>query len=174
MRPAITACTPPYRPYSSEPKMPTMRNAVSIARVPVRRIEVAKARSLASENLRVSAPSCVKLCTTGTAFSTSPAIALESAMRSWLARDSRRTRPPISIAGATTSTMMPTTVSISRGLVAISIAMPPTNSTALRSPIETLDPTALWITVVSVVRRDSTSPVFSVSKNCGLCVSTCA
>ncbi len=95
-------------------------------------------------------------------------------MRSWLARDSRRTRPPISIAGATTSTMMPTTVSISRGLVATSIAMPPMNSTALRRPIEMLEPTALWITVVSVVSRDSTSPVFSVSKNCGLCVSTCA
>ena len=37
-----------------------------------------------------------------------------------------------------------------------------------------LEPTAFWITVVSVVSRDSTSPVFSVSKNCGLCCSTCA
>ncbi len=95
-------------------------------------------------------------------------------MRSWLARDSRRTRPPISIAGATTSAMMPTTVSISLGLVAISIAMPPTNSTALRRPIEMLEPTAFWMTTVSVVSRDSTSPVFRVSKNCGLWVSTWA
>jgi hypothetical protein len=46
--PAITACTPPYRPYSSEPNTPMMTNAVSIERTPVRRIEVAKACSLAS------------------------------------------------------------------------------------------------------------------------------
>ncbi len=69
---------------------------------------------------------------------------------------------------------MPPTVSMIRGLVATSIAMPPANSTVLRRPIEMLDPTAVWITVVSAVRRDSTSPVFSDSKNAGLCVSTCA
>ena len=77
-------------------------------------------------------------------------------------------------AGATTSAITPATVSIRRGLVAISMASAPTNSTELRSPIETLEPTAFWITVVSVVRRDSTSPVFKVSKNCGLWRSTCA
>ena len=59
MCPANTDCTPPYRPYNSDPKMPTIRNAVSSARVPVRRIDVAKARSFASEKRCVSAVSCV-------------------------------------------------------------------------------------------------------------------
>ena len=39
--------------------------------------------------------------------------------------------------------------------------------------LEMLEPTAFWITVMSLVRRDSTSPVFSVSKNCGLWRRTC-
>ena len=52
------------------------------------------------------------------------------------------------------------------------IARPPTNSSALRSAIEMLVPTTDWISVVSVVRRDSTSPLRVISKNCGLCVTT--
>ena len=151
-----------------------MTKAVSSERTPVRRIEAAKACSLAAPKRCASAASRVKLCTTGMALRISPAMPLVSAMRSWLARDSRLTRRPITIAGSTTSTMIPATVSISPGLVAISMVRPPTNSTALRRPMLMLEPTALWITVVSVVRRDSTSPVFSVSKNCGLCCSTCA
>ena len=58
----------------------------------------------------------------------------------------------------------------SLALVTNSIARPPTNSSALRSAIEMLVPTTAWISVVSVVRRDSTSPVCVVSKNSGLCV----
>ena len=33
-------------------------------------------------------------------------------------------------------------------------------------------PTTVWMSVVSPVRRDSTSPVCKVSKNCGDCPST--
>ena len=45
-----------------------------------------------------------------------------------------------------------------------SIAMPPTSRNRLRSPIDRLVPTTVWISVVSVVSRDSTSPVWVVSK----------
>jgi hypothetical protein len=104
----------------------------------------------------------------------SPAIPLVSASRSWLARESLRTRRPMIAAGSTTRTTMPATISISRGVVVSSMVSPPASRTMLRRPMLTLEPTALWITVVSVVSRDSTSPVFRVSKNCGLCRSTCA
>ena len=45
---------------------------------------------------------------------------------------------------------------------------------ALRKPIETLVPTTVWISVVSAVRRDSTSPLCVVSKKAGLWRSTWA
>ncbi len=174
VRPSITDCTPPYRPHSRKPNTPMMRNAVSEARVPVRRTAVAKACSFIAAKRRASAPSCTKLCTTGIALSTSAAMPLVSAMRSWLARESLRTRRPITSAGSTTATITTATVSTRRGLVASSIASAPTHMTALRSPMLTLEPTAFCTTVVSVVRRLSTSPVFTLSKNCGLWRSTCA
>ena len=40
-------------------------------------------------------------------------------------------------------------------------------NTVLRKPSEMLVPTSVWIRVVSVDRRDNTSPLFSVSKNAG-------
>jgi hypothetical protein len=46
------------------------------------------------------------------AFSTSAAMALESATRSWLARESLRTRRPNHMLGNTTSTRMPSTCTI--------------------------------------------------------------
>ena len=39
--------------------------------------------------------------------------------------------------------------------------------------IEMLVPTTAWMSVVSAVRRESTSPLRVTSKNCGLCVTTC-
>ena len=99
---------------------------------------------------------------------------LVSAMRSWLARDRRLTRRPIPSAGSTTRVITPTTASMRRGLVATNMPIAPSTMTRLRSPIERLDPTAPWITVASAVRRERTSPVFKVSKNCGLWRSTCA
>jgi len=69
---------------------------------------------------------------------------------------------------------MPSTCVITTGLVAISIAIAPMPSTALRRPIDRLEPTTVCTSVVSVVRRDSTSPVWVLSKNSGLCVTTCA
>ena len=52
------------------------------------------------------------------------------------------------------------------------MTMPPMNWNRLRRPIEMELPTTVWISVVSPVSRDSTSPVCKVSKNCGDCTST--
>ena len=51
------------------------------------------------------------------ALSTSAAIALESATRSWLARESLRTRRPNHTLGSTISTKIPKTWIITYGLV---------------------------------------------------------
>ncbi len=67
---------------------------------------------------------------------------------------------------------MPSTWVITSGLVTISITPAPTPITRLRRPIDRLEPTTVCTTVVSVVMRLSTSPVWVVSKNSGLCFST--
>ena len=90
-----------------------------------------------------------------------------SAMRSWLARDSWRTRRPITTIGTTTSGTTTRMKPVSRGLVTTSRARPPTTSSRLRSAWVTLAPITVWMTLVSVVRRDSTSPVRVTSKKPG-------
>ena len=101
-------------------------------------------------------------------------MALESATRSWLARLSLRTRRPMIRVGSTTSARMPSTGSITRGLVTTSMASAPRPITVLRRPRLSEEPTTVCTSVVSVVRRLSTSPVWVVSKNSGLCRTTCA
>ena len=100
-------------------------------------------------------------------------MALESATRSWLARESLRTRRPNHSEGSTISTSTNRTCSITTGLVQIRIPRAPIPITALRSPMLSEEPTTVCTSVVSAVRRDSTSPVCVVSKNSGLCCSTC-
>ena len=75
--------------------------------------------------------------------------------------------------GSTTSTSINSTMAMMRGLVHTSMASAPTPITALRSPIDSDEPTTVCTSVVSVVRRESTSPLCVVSKNCGLWRSTC-
>ena len=75
-------------------------------------------------------------------------------------------------AGTTTNASSAITVTATFGTLQTSIARLPANSTALRSPIEKLEPTTVWTSVVSADSRDSTSPVCVVSKNTGLCWST--
>ena len=101
-------------------------------------------------------------------------MALESATRSWLARLSLRTRRPKNRLGSTTSTRMPSTCVITTGLVITSISRAPAPITALRRPMLRDEPTTVCTSVVSVVRRLSTSPVCVVSKNSGLCRTTWA
>ncbi len=72
----------------------------------------------------------------------------------------------------TTSGTTRKTNPVRRGLVTISMVVPPRNSSILRSATETCDPTTDCNNVVSVVRRDMTSPMRVVSKNPGLREST--
>ena len=99
-------------------------------------------------------------------------MALESATRSWLARESLRTRRPNHSAGTTISTNTTSTCNITTGLVHTKMPKAPRPITALRSPMESDEPTTVCTSVVSTVRRESTSPVCVVSKNSGLWLST--
>ena len=69
-------------------------------------------------------------------------------------RDLRRTARPKPTSGSTITGMAPSTNSDSRGLVTTIMAAPPTNSTRLRSAIDTEAPTADLIWVVSAVSRE--------------------
>ena len=76
--------------------------------------------------------------------------------------------------GSTTSTSTPSTCVITQGLVTMSAISAPMPITVLRRPMLKDDPTTVCTSVVSVVRRESTSPVLVLSKNSGLCRSTWA
>ncbi|MEJ1967347.1 MAG: hypothetical protein WDN03_01730 [Rhizomicrobium sp.] len=112
--------------------------------------------------------SWVKACTVCTAFSVSLACALVSAMRSWLLRLKVRTQRPNSISGIITSTTAAVTRSVSFTLVTNISTSPPANITMLRAATEAEEPTTVWISVVSAVSRDSTSPVRVTSKKDGV------
>ena len=172
MVPAITAWVPWYRPHSTAALVAMMMNATSTPRALLRCTAAMKVFWVAPSKRCTSRASAVKLCTTGTALRISDAMALESARRSWLARDSLRTRRPNQAIGSTTSARITSTCAITSGLVQTSMARAPTPITALRRPIDSDEPTTVCTRVVSAVSRDSTSPVCVVSKNCGLCRST--
>ena len=95
-------------------------------------------------------------------------------MRSWLARESLRTRRPKVSAGITISTSTTNTCSMTTGLVQINTLKAPRPSTRLRKPMLKDEPTTVCTSVVSADKRESTSPVWVVSKNSGLCCSTWA
>ena len=70
--------------------------------------------------------------------------------------------------GSTTIGTTSSTSPASLGAVTTMKISPPTNVIEVRSAIEIDEPTTDWISVVSVVSRDSTSPVIIRSKNPGL------
>ena len=80
-------------------------------------------------------------------------------MRSWLSRLSARRRRPSVRIGATTSGTPMSTSAVSLGLVTKSSTSPPASTRRLRSATETDEPITDRTSVVSVVSRDSTSPV---------------
>ena len=69
--------------------------------------------------------------------------------------------------GPTISGIRATIISVSLGLVATSITSEPSSVSAERSVIEMPTPEIDCTSVVSAVRRDSTSPVRVTSKNVG-------
>ena len=58
------------------------------------------------------------------------------------------------------------------GLVQTNMPTAPAPITTLRKPIDKDDPTTVCTSVVSLVKRDNTSPDCVVSKKVGLCEST--
>ena len=97
----------------------------------------------------------------------SPASALASATRSCESRDKRRTRRPSISSGPTISGIATTIIKVSVGLVATSSTSEPSSVSVERSEIEMPTPEIDCTSVVSAVRRDSTSPVRVTSKNVG-------
>ena len=81
--------------------------AVSAARARMRRNAVANDASTDSAKRAASLCVCVNACTVETAFSFSPASALESATRSCVARESFRTLRPNTMMGSTTTSSSP-------------------------------------------------------------------
>jgi hypothetical protein len=101
------------------------------------------------------------------ALSVSPARPEVSATRSCESRDSRRTRRPKYSMGTISTGMSTRMISASFRLVYSSSASDPRKLTVERSRMESPAPDNDWISVVSVVRRESTSPVLVTSKNAG-------
>ena len=93
--------------------------------------------------------------------------AATSAMRSWLARDRRRTRRPAMTIGRNTTGTPTSTSSVSFAEVSASIAKAPIISSRLRSANEAEEPTTTSSSEVSLVRREITSPVRVTSKKLG-------
>ena len=101
------------------------------------------------------------------ALSVSSTRLLVSAIRSWDARDSRRTRRPTSRMGTITSGISTRITAVRRALVSASMTSAPTRLSTERSVIDRLTPEMACTRVVSAVRRDSTSPVRVTSKKVG-------
>ena len=91
--PAITAFAPSHSTNTIAPNTSVMTSVVSHARVVVRRTAAAKLVSTLPRKRVASAASCVNAWTVDIALRISPASADESAMRSWLVRDSRAHAP---------------------------------------------------------------------------------
>ncbi len=134
--PASTARAPSHSTKVIDAQTVTVPMAVSIATMRLRRVAVSKLASTAASNRRLCNSSSVNACTVCIAFSVSPAIALESAMRSWDARDSPRTRRPTANSGSMTIGIRITVTPISRALVRPISASPPTRFSNERSMID--------------------------------------
>ena len=91
-------------------------------------------------------------------------MALVSATLSWLVRDILRTRLPSAQSGNTIMASRTIITPASQALVTSIMVMPPINMTKLRNAIDMLEPTKVCTKVVSLVKRDKTSPVCRVSK----------
>ena len=88
-------------------------------------------------------------------------------MRSCESRDSRRTLRPTTMSGTTTAGSSTTSTAMSLPLVSVSITSAPVRLSEERSAIDSEEPAIVCTSVVSVVRRDSTSPVRVTSKKVG-------
>jgi hypothetical protein len=72
------------------------------------------------------------------------------------------------MSGNRMSSTAASTISVSLMLVANISASPPTSMSRLRRATDTDEPITVWISVVSAVSRERTSPVRVISKNAGV------
>jgi hypothetical protein len=93
-------------------------------------------------------------------------------MRSCESRDRPRTRRPKTMSGTTMAGTSSSVSPVSCSEVSSSMTVPPISMTMLRIAIDSEEPTTVWTSVVSAVRRESTSPVRVVSKKAGDSVRT--
>ena len=129
---------------------------------------------MAAKNRLICNRSRARVCTVCTALRVSPAMPLVSAMRSWVVRESRRTRRPNTNSGTNTRGISKTITPVRVGLVSVSMTNAPAAVTALRNVIDRFTPAIDWTRVVSVVNRESTSPERILSKKLGSRFITCA
>ena len=115
MSPLATASAPRHISTVSAPKTSTMIVAVIAARVVIRRRAVWNVRSTASAKRARSRSSWLNAWTTRTAPSTSAVIAPISATRSWLVRETLRSRRPNQTIGSTTSGIATISPAVSAG-----------------------------------------------------------
>ena len=113
--PSATPSAPRHISKVIAPKISMITSAVITARMVMRRLAVAKLRSTAPAKRSDSRFSWLNACTTFTAPSTSPTIAPMSATRSWLERETLRSRRPNQARGSTTTGMPITSPSVSVG-----------------------------------------------------------
>ncbi len=163
IRPASRSLPPIHSSTPIARKTRKMTQPLNSARARTRRAAVAKARSVRSAKVAVASSCRLKACTVRTALRVSSIWAPRSPMRSCAARDSRRTLRPNTTSGSTTSGITTSTKRVSLRLVTAIMTTPPVNIRMLRSAIDAELPMIDWSRVVSVVRRDSTSPVGVIS-----------
>ena len=97
-----------------------------------------------------------------------------SATRSWFSRERRRTRRPISRMGTSVAGMPSTISAASFALATKSSTTAPSDISALRRNIEIPNPITCCNWVVSLVSRETISPVRAESKYAGESERTCA
>ena len=152
-RPDTTSWPPTQSMMAMAAITSSITKAISTARWRMRLTATPNASPTRSENSASSRASWLNDCTILTWRNDSPAWVPTSASRSWLLRDRRRTRRPISRMGAITNGAQITTIRDSLGLASTSSTMPPKNISTLRSAMDTEEPITVCSRVVSVVMR---------------------
>ena len=173
--PAITSCAPTQPTQAMLENAAKITTAVITARARVRRTAMSNELSTTRPNTRA----LVILMREG--LHRLHRVAAFRWHARWCRRcgpgscgSSVRTQRPNRISGISTTNTAPTTSAASFGLVTNIRMNAPVSITRLRSATETVEPTTVWISVVSAVRRDSTSPVRVTSKKAGVRPSTLA
>ena len=159
IRPAITSWAPSHSTRLTPPNITTMIIAVMKARALIRTSDTAKAASTAAPKRSMALASRPKACTVSIASTLSPAKPTALANRSCEATVSFLTVRPNRKIGPSSSGTTSSTMPVSLGLTTNSSTVPPIRVRKLRRANDTEVVSRVSTRAMSVVRRDSTSPV---------------